>query len=518
MRSRQIVFALALMAGAVPVWGQTNVLTAQYSNYRLASNPTETVLTTSNVSPLTFGKLFTRAVDGYVYAQPLYLSALTINGKTQNVVFVASMHNTLYAFDADDPTASNALWQVNFGASAPKPSGYLTPEVGILSTPVIDRTTGTIYAVSDTLENGTNIYRLHALDVSTGNEKFGGPVVIAGSVPGTGYDNVSGVVTFNPAKQLQRPALLEAFGNIYIAFGEANSDPFHGWLMAYNAATLQQTGIYCDTPNGQRGGIWQSGSGPSSDTSFVYVTTADGSSNPGMGSSFLRLTKNLQISDYFTAASYNYLNFADYDLGTTSPVLIPNLDLLVGGTKSGGLYLTKRSVMGHLAANNSQIVQSFQATPVCTSLSWQTCFHIHSMAFWSRTLSPSLLYIWGWNDVLKAFSFQNGTFNTTPVAQNLSTAATFPGGEVSISSAGEKPGSAVLWAATSMGDALKSIVPGVLHAYDASDVSRELWNSAMSPSDDIGLFAKFNTITVVNGKVYVPSFSNQLSVYGLLTH
>ena len=294
MRSPLYLPAFSLVALCGTMCGQVNVVTAQYSNYRLSSNSNETVLTAANVNSLGFGKLFTRSLDGYVYAQPLYLSSISINGKTQNVVFVASMHNTMYAFDADDPTASSPLWQVNFGPSVPKPNGYLTPEVGILSTPVIDRASSTIYAVSQTLESGNDVYRLHALDITTGNEKFGGPVVITGSVPGTGYDNVGGVVTFNAAKHLQRPALLEAFGNIYIAFGEANGDPYHGWIMAYGAATLQQTAIFCDTPNGQRGGIWQSGSGLSADGSYVYVTSADGSANPGTGSSYIRLTKALQ--------------------------------------------------------------------------------------------------------------------------------------------------------------------------------------------------------------------------------
>lgn len=518
MRSPLFLPAFILVALCGTLYGQVNVVTAQYTNYRLNGNPTETVLTATNVNSLGFGKLFTRSLDGYVYAQPLYLSAISINGKTQNVVYVASMHNTLYAFDADDPTAASPLWQVNFGPSVPKPGGYLTPEVGILSTPVIDHATSTIYAVAQTLESGNDVYRLHALDIATGNEKFGGPVVIAGSVSGTGYDSVGGVVTFNAARHLQRPALLEAFGNIYIAFGEANGDPFHGWIMAYGAATLQQTAIFCDTPNGQRGGIWQSGSGLSADGSYVYVTTADGSANPGTGSSFIRLTKALQGVDYFTPASYAFLNFADYDVGITSPLLIPNLDLVVGGSKNGVVYLMNRSNMGHIVAGNTQIVQSFQATPVCTALSWQTCFHIHSMVFWNRTQSPSVLYIWGWNDVLKAYSFQNGTFNTTPVAQNLNGTSNFPGGELVLSSAGEKAGTAVLWATTSNGDALNGTVGGTLHAYDASDVSKELWNSNINPSDKMGNFSKFNTVVVANGKVYVPTFSNQLAVYGLLTH
>ena len=267
-----------------------NVLTQHNDNFRTGANLSEYVLTVSNVNTGQFGKLFSRAVDGQIYAQPLYVNGLIISNKLRNVVYVATEHNSVYAFDADDPTASNALWQVNLGPSVPIADidgcNDLTPEIGITSTPVIDLARNVMYVKAKTKEIAgtvTNyLHKLHALDTLTGQEKFGGPVVIQGSVPGTGIGNDGTNVFFNAFLQWNRSGILLLSNVVHIAFGEAcNTQLYHGWLFGYNATNLQRTAIFNTTPNGGSlsvgGGIWGSGMGPSVDPDGnIYVATANG--------------------------------------------------------------------------------------------------------------------------------------------------------------------------------------------------------------------------------------------------
>ena len=303
-------------------WPQVNVWTHRYDNARTGANLAETQLNTSDVNPAQFGKLFSYAVDADIYAQPLVIAGVDIQGKgVHDAVYVATNNNSVYAFDADNNQGANGqpLWHVNFNGPGVTPipasdtgaqGNIRTPgPIGIMGTPVIDQTTGTMYLVARTKETvGSTVnyvQRLHALDITSGAEKFSGPVVIQASVAGTGYDNVGGSVTFNPLMENQRAGLTLANGNVYIAWASyGDTDPYHGWVMAYSASTLQQVGVLCVTPDGERGGIWQSGQPLSVDTSGnLYVATANGDFDGvrNFGESILKLNANLSsVLDWFT--------------------------------------------------------------------------------------------------------------------------------------------------------------------------------------------------------------------------
>lgn len=499
----------AISTVAVSAAAPVAVLTGQYDNGRTSSNLNETILNTANVvqslfSPSRFGKVFTRAVDGDIYAQPLYVSNVNIRGKgIRNVVYVATMHNTIYAFDADNPTQSAPLWQVNLGPSVPSVNYYtndIAPEVGILSTPVIDLQTNTIYAVANTLEDTIYSYSLHALDIVTGQEKAGGAVVISGNLPGSGGGSVDGRIEFNAVQHLQRPALLLLDGVIYIAFGShGDLPPYHGWLFGYSASNiLQQVAGYIVTPDGDQGSIWQSGRGPAADSSGnIYVETAngdyDGVSNLGESVIKFSTASGLSVADWFTPDNWAGMNAADDDLGSVGPMLLPGANALVAAGKQGRIYLMNRDRLGHLQTGNTQITQNFQAAQ----------YGIYSMAFWNNSNGP-LLYVWGWADYLYSYAMVQGQFLTARSAQSLFRTG-FPGGILALSANGSAPGSGILWATRANTETRAGT--GMLHAFDAADISRELWNSEKdSARDRLGNFTKFNTPTVANGKVYVGTF------------
>jgi hypothetical protein len=322
--------------------------------------------------------------------------------------------------------------------------------------------------------------------------------------------NQGGRVIFDSQQHLQRSGLLLANGAVYVAFASIDdASPWHGWLIGYNASNIQQqVFVYNSTPNGDGGGIWQSGRGLVSDANgYVYSMSGNGDYNGinNFGDSIVKLSSTGAIVDWFTPDNQSTLNLTDGDLGSSGPLLIPNTNLLAGGGKQGILYVVDSSSMGHLQTGNGQIVQSFQATPG----------EIHHTAYWDRSGAP-LLFLWASNDVLKAFQFQNGSFNATPVAQNGLT-ANFPGGVLAVSANGSTPGSGIVWATTASSDTSASVAVGTLRAFDASNASMELWDSDQNATrDSLGNFAKFASPTIANGKVYVPTFSNQLAVYGLL--
>ncbi len=509
---RGIPVGLALLL-AIPGWTQpASVLTANYNANRTNANVREFTLNTANVNVNQFGKLFTRAVDGQIYAQPLYVHGQP--GKP-NVVYVATMHNSVYAFDADDPSASAPLWQVNLGPSVPSAnyvcSDLVPPEVGILSTPVINPATGTLYAVANSLEQGTYFYRLHALDLASGQEKPGSPVVIQAAVPGTGWGSQQGVVRFAPGQHLQRPGLLFTKNTIYVAFGShCDNGLWHGWLIGYSASTLQQVSAFNTTPNGRAGAIWQGGRAPAADAlGNIYVTTGngdwDGSANRGQ--SLLKLDPaGSSVLDWFTPDNYPDLNRGDLDVGTSGPMLVPGTSLLLAGSKDGLIRVVDTNAMGHLQPGNSQIVQQFPAAA--------NPGYIFSTAFWNNTNGP-LLYVWGWGDHLKSYRLSGGSFDSTPTAQGAKVAG-FQGGILAVSAAGSTPGTGILWAVTRETNQ-EVYGPTTLRAFDASNVARQLWNSNLNASrDQLGTASKMCTPTVVNGKVYVGTFDNQLVVYGLL--
>jgi hypothetical protein len=500
----------------LPIRAQPVSVLMQHNDLgRTGSNPSEPTLNTSNVNVSKFGKLFSRAVDGQIYAQPLYVPSVTIAGKTQNVVFVATMHNSVYAFDADDPSAFAPLWQLNFGTSVPSTCDDTQPEYGILSTPVIDPTTNTIYVVARTTEtNGSILFRLHALDITKGAEKLGSPVVIQASVPGSGLGSVNGTIAFDASIEINRPGLLLLAGQVYVAFSSAcDVDNFHGWVMAYSAATLAQTAVFNVTPHGGFGGIWQSGNGPAVDsTGNIYVLAGNGSFDANQSGgfdysdSFLRLSQSLSILDYFTPSIQATMQEDDIDL-SAGPVLLPGTTYVVGGSKDGLIRVVNTTNMGHFnSSGDTQIVQEFQATagPM-----------LASPATWTGA-AGQFLYVWTQNDVLKQYRISAGKLQTAPFATSSATGPDQArGGALSVSSNGSTSGTAILWAAVAA-NADSVPPPGVLRAYDATNVGSELWNSYQNQSrDDFGLLAKFAAPTIANGKVYVATFSNQLVVYGL---
>ncbi len=536
-----VVFATALAwIGAGPVRAG-DITTAQIDSSRTMAYGSEILLTTSNVNVARFGKLFARTVDGAIFAQPLYLEGLTVGSTTVNVVYVATSHNNVYAFNADLPTASSPIWSTNLGAYV-LDSGWTTG-VGILSTPLIVRSLGTLYVIAATFENGSRVYRLHALDITTGAEKFGGPVVISGSVAGTSGDSMDGVITFDANYEVQRtglalsanPANVAGGNNVVFAFSaDRDNPPYHGWVFSYNANTLNQTGIFNDATNnpwedGTGAGIWQSGRAPAVDSrGVVYLETGNGTFDGTMdfGESFLKLTQGaggLTLADWFTPSAWESFNAVDYDLSSTGPILISGTDLVFGGSKAGIIYLLSTTNMGHLATGDTNVVQEFTATSGCVlPYMDQGCAQIMGQVFWPTASTP-VLYVWGVHDILRAYQFSGGVFNTTPVGMG-SSSAYYPGGALELSSYQGTPGTGILWAVTNdtpddglyFGPGAPPWV-GTLHAYDAGNVAHELWNSDQNLTRDaLGSPSIFGLPITVNGKVYVPTFSNQLVVYGLV--
>jgi hypothetical protein len=533
MMIRELLACLWLAAVASEsAWSQVSIWTHRYDNARTGANLTETQLSTSTVNATQFGKLFSYAVDADIYTQPLVIAGVAIPGKgTHNVVYAATNNNSVYAFDADSNQRANGqpLWNVNLSGPAgmPVPASDLrtlnnvrTPgTIGIMGTPVIDQATGTMYLVARTKETvGGNTYygqRLHALDIATGAEKFGGPVIIQASVPGSGYDSVAGVVTFNPLTQNQRVGLTLANGNVYVAWAShADTDPYHGWIMAYAASTLQQVGVYCVSPDGGRAGIWQSGQPLSVDGSgnlYVAIGNGDFDGTRNFGESIVKLSPDLStLLDWFTPDNWMALNNTDMDLGSAGLLLIPGTNEVVGAGKEGRFYVLNRNNLGHTQVGNGQIVQSFQVT---------SGGNIHGApTYWNGPSGPRV-YVWGEQDRLKALAFDGVTFNSNPISQSANPAPPgMPGGFLTLSADGSQAGSGVLWASLPYAeDANVEVVSGVLRAFDAADLNHELWNTRMVPArDDLGDFAKFVPPTVANGRVYVASFSKRLHVYGLL--
>jgi hypothetical protein len=503
-------------SAALDITNYAGTYTYHNDNLRTGQNLGETVLTTANVNSSSFGKLFSYPVDGYVYAQPLYVANLAIPGQGfHNVVYVATQHDSVYAFDADN-RAPTTLWKVSFLSSgvtsvpsADTGTSDIVPEVGITSTPVIDPATGTLYVVAKTKETGpAYVLRLHALDITTGAEKFGGPVVISDAVAGNGDGNDgAGHVPFNSLRQTSRTALLLDHGIVYIASAShGDNDPYHGWMFAYNASTLAEVAVFNDTPNEARAGIWQVGNGPSADAAGnVYFSTGNGTFNAslggtGYGDSFLRLTGGtLAVADYFTPYNQSFMESTDADMGSSGPILLPDQSsgpahLMVGSNKLGTLYLVDRDNMGHFnAAADTQIVQEIS--------------NASGASFETPAYFNSTVYLHGNNDGLKAYHLSAGTLT---LASSGASNATFPGPTPTISANGASNG--IVWEIQA--DGFRSNLPAVLRATDAGNVAHELYNSSQSGSrDQAGPGVKFTVPTVANGKVYVGT-ETRLDVYG----
>jgi N-acetylneuraminic acid mutarotase len=507
------------------------VLTHHNDNGRTGMNLNEFVLNPSNVRPNTFGLLCTRPVDDQIYAQPLVMTNVNVLGRgTRNIVIVATVNDTLYAYDADDPTITAPYWTNSFIAppniappnnadeSALGACGGLyqdfSGKFGIVGTPVIDPSTGTLYLVARTKEFGTNfVQRLHALDLTTGLDRSNSPVVITASYPGTGAGSVGGMVPFDPVRNNQRPALTLANGVVYLSWSShCDNGPYHGWVIGYNAGTLQQVAVFNDTPNGSEAGIWMSGQGPSADASGnIYLTTGNGSvGGNNYGESFLKLSLTsgnslMSVPSYFIPLNWQLLNNGDIDLGSAGLLLIPGTQLAISGGKQSVLYLVERDNMGGI----TNAVQSWSLNGG----------EIHGGPVWWTAPNGSFMYVWpDSGSRLRQYLFTNGAFNTTPFAQSATIGGSgSPGGILAVSANGNGLGSGILWAVVNTAsDANQAVVPGTLHAYDAQNVGAELWNSDMHPRDSLGKLAKFVPPTVANGKVYMATFSGRLNVYGLL--
>jgi hypothetical protein len=523
---------------AAGVHAQTNVVTQHNDISRTGQNPNETILTPANVNSNTFGKLFSFPIDGQAYAQPLYVAGVTMGsgtvqaGTTHNVVFVATEHDSVYAFDADSNGGSNAspLWKITLLDSAHgAPSGASTvpngdvgtddisPEIGITATPVIDTATNTLYVVGKTKESGNYFQRLHALDISTGAEKSGSPVTLSAQVSGNGNGSSGGVLRFDAKLENNRPGLLLLNGIVYIAFAaHGDQGPYHGWILAYNATTLQQSSVFCATANGAASGIWMSGAGLAADTinsGRLFVATGNGAFNAiapytnGMsyGDDIIRLETSsgaMRISDQFTAFNQSALSNGDVDLGSGGVLLLPDQSsgghthLMVQAGKEGRMYLVDRDNLGGFNANGDNIVQE---------ITGQIGGVWGSPAYWNGHL-----YFWASNDNLKSFSFSNGIIGGETAASSEN--GGYPGPTPSISSNGNNNG--IVW------DVLTSTYSSggsaILLAHNASNVSSTLYSSNQNSSrDNPGGATKFVVPTITNGKVYVGT-SNFLSVYGLL--
>jgi len=538
-----------VLAAALPLAAdaQLDITTERYDDARLGANLSETVLNTANVNVDAFGKLWSYTVSGSVYAQPLYVRNVAIAGGTHNVLYIVTMNDWVYAFDADSnedaPLVSFDLTTLVDG-STPIPildilgfNDNIIGNVGIESTPVIDLATNTMYLVARTREMGANCgthnptfcQKLHAIDIRTLQEKPGSPVVIQGSVPGTGSGSSGGTLSFDPKIEDQRASLALSNGRVFVAWS-SHSDQFnyHGWVMAYDAATLQQTMIWSSSPDGEQGGIWMSGRAPAIDAAGnVYYTTGNGSwdGETNFGESFVKFgaTPDSPLLDWFTPSAYGLLNNFDLDLAGSGPILIPGTDLIVSAGKSGYFYVTRTGDLGHESADDTNIVQVFE-----NSRSHDEYDQVKGgTVYWNRDggVGP-WMYVWsdGCNH-FNAYKFNGTDFDLPPVSQStvLSPCGS-SGGVLTLSANGSTQGTGIVWSSMPVsGDANSNVHPGMLRAFDADDLSTELWNSNQNRDrDDAGNWPKFSPPTVINGRVYLASFpidgvgETAVNVYGLL--
>jgi hypothetical protein len=526
-----------IVVGAASCAYAQDVTTWHYGNSRSGVQPNESVLKPANVTSTKFGKMFSLPVIGDIYAQPLYLSQFLMgDGKLHNVLLVATAQDYVYAFDADGKNPSQGyLWRKFLVGSGETWLTYLDeakdfdiyPNIGIISTPVVDRSGGTIYVLSrsKTTSGTTKFFqRLHALNIGNGVEKLGGPTTIQGSVPGLGDGGTT--ITFNPQLENQRPALLLSptpsvgSGNsIFLAWAShGDHGTYHGWVMAYDAANIaKQNGAWVDTPNGREGGIWMAGGGPSSDNNGnIFIAAGNGTfdANTGgkdYGSSAFRLTLSnagIALNDYFTPGNFSSLNANDQDMGTGAVALLPTQSgskphLAVTVDKSGTIYLIDRDHMGGFTTPGNSSVQSFSGGPYKNR---------SSFAFFNNTMYGGFA-----GAPLQAWSFNPSTelFNTTPQSKsptvygcNCNGAGSTP----SVSASGSSDG--IVWALDSSG---YYHTPAILHAYDASNLATELYNStqAANSRDAAAVAVKFTTPTVASGHVYVGG-RNAVTVYGIM--
>ncbi len=516
--------AIALIVRAAAAPGGVDVVTYHYDTARTGQNLSESFLTPATVNASMFGRAGFFPTDGKVDAQPLYLSNVTVPGQgVRNVLYAATEHDSVYAFDA---LTGATLWRVSLLGPGETPSdarncGQVIPEIGITATPVIDRSrgpNGAIYVVAMS-KNGSNQYfqRLHALDVATGAELFGGPRLIQASYPGTGAGSANGTVPFDPKQYEERAALLLVSGLLVTVWtSHCDIDPYTGWLIAYDPATLTQRSVLNVTPNGSRGAMWMAGAGPAADPAGniflldgngTFDTTLDGNGFPNrgnFGNAFLKISTSngLRVADYFASFDTVSQSNADLDLGSGGALVLPDMvdsggrvrHLAVGAGKDRHLYVVDRDAMGKWNASANLIYQDITgalAGPVFSK-----------PAYFNGTL-----YYGASGDALKAFPISAARVASTPSSRS-SRSFTYPGTTPAISASGTTNG--IVWA-------VENSNPAVLHAYAANDLSRELYNSSQAAGgrDNFGPGNKFITPMIANGRVYVGTQTG-VAVFGSL--
>src|ERR1700731_963143 len=503
---------------------QTDVVTYHYDNARTGANLNETVLTPANVNAAKFGKIGFYSVDGKVDGQPVYLSQVDISGQgTHNVLYVVSEHARVYAFDADRGTT---LWHVSLLGSGETPSdahncGQIAPEIGVTSTPVIDRSRaphGALYTVAMSKNAPGNYFqRIHALDITTGAELFGGPATVTAAYPGTGDNSTRGSVIFDARQYAERAGLLLLNGTVYTTWtSHCDQRPYTGWIIGYDANTLTQTKVLNVTPNGSEGSIWMSGTAPAADSNGnIYFLDANGSfdttldangfpSHHDFGNSFLKLSTstNLSVADYFTMSGTVAESNTDEDLGSGGALILPDLtdnggqvhQLAVGAGKDRVIYVVDRNAMGKFNPSADNIYQEIPGAFTDAVFSMPAYFN-------------NTVYYGAVGNTIKAFPISNAKLAATE-SSKTGNAFPYPGATPSISANGTS--NAIVWA-------VENSSPAVLHAYDATNLATELYNSSQASGsrDQFGAGNKFITPIVVNGKLYVGTASG-VAVFGLL--
>lgn len=507
-----------------------DVTTYHFDNSRDGLNSKETILTPANVNSTQFGKVGFDTVDGLVDAQPVYAANVTMGCALHNVIYVATENDSVYAFDAN---SGSQLWKTSVLGSGESTSGdqgcsQITPQIGITSTPVIDRkqgANGTLFTVGMSKDASGNYHqRLHALDLTTGAEVSGSPAEISATYPGSGDNSQGGNVVFDPSKYAERAALLLLNGNVYLTWtSHCDSTPYTGWVMAYSESTLKQTQVLNLTPNGSQGSIWMSGNGPAADSSGnIYFLDANGTFDLGFdgagfptkgdyGNGIIKLSVNsagaLAVADYFEPYNTDAESTADIDLGSGGELLLPDLtdtggtthQLIVGAGKDMHIYIGDRDNLGKfnsMTSDNSNLYQDVSGA-------------LSKPVFSSPAYFNGVLYYAANGDVLRAFPLTNAKLATNSSSQSAAT-FDYPGSTPSVSANGTSNG--IVWAVES-----NTGSPAVLHAYDASNLGNELYNSGQAASgrDSFGNGNKFITPVIVNGKVYVGTPTG-VAVFGLL--
>ena len=513
---------------------QVSVATQHNNVGRTGWNNRETILHTKNVKKQQFGMIFARLVDDQIYAEPLVVSNVLINGTNRNVVFVATVNNSLYAFDADSASLLTPYWQRNLTSIGARVinktdmcGGFyndFSGNMGIVGTPVVDTVTQTLYVVARDVSGPAFHQYLHAIDIRTGEEKPGSPAAITAQVNGNGNGSSGGVIRFDAKLQNQRSGLLLLNNTVYIAYAShGDCGDYHGWLLGYDGLTLAQTRVYNNTPEGHQAGIWMSGAGPSADEfGNIYLASGNGSvgtpANPNdlinRGESSVKLTpsgSSFTVASFFTPFNFDALESSDLDFGVTAVMLIPNSNWAVAGTKDGYLFLMDRDNMGGFNTGSNNVLQTIDLG--------RGSYMLSALSYYVGS-SQEYMYSWSVNDPLTAFPF-NRISNRFDLPNLTTSSAVGPqgynGALLSVSSNGSVDSTAILWTShAASGNANQETRPGIIRAFNANDVTQELWNSSMDPHDNPGNYAKFVCPMIANGKVYMATFSNKLVVYGLV--